>query len=124
MCITYPATFNRRPLTLILLYEEVFNLQSLRCTQNAVPIDCAVSNFGEVFGSFVKFLGWRESALAIFKMEHAHPFAKLLQHRDRILAGLRNPVAVHFEADQFGIGILGQDIEAGDTAQPAELVIV
>src|SRR5690348_4004284 len=57
-------------------------------------------------------------------MEHAHAFAKLLQHRDWILAGLGNPVAVHFEADQFGIGVLDKDIEAGGTAQLAELVIV
>src|SRR5436853_1700105 len=57
-------------------------------------------------------------------MEHAHAFAKLLQHRNWILTRLGNPVAVHFETDQCGIGILDKHIETGRGAELAELVIV
>src|SRR5690348_14351726 len=57
-------------------------------------------------------------------MEHAHAFAKLLQYHDWILTCLGNPVAVHFETDQFGISILDKDIEAGGGAKLAEFVIM
>jgi hypothetical protein len=56
MSIAYSETFNRRPFTLVLLDEEVLNPQSLRCSQNLLPVDSSISNFGEVLSSFVKFL--------------------------------------------------------------------
>src|SRR5215475_4616784 len=57
-------------------------------------------------------------------MEHTHAFPKLLQHCDRIPSGLCSPVAIHFEADQFGIRPFDKDIEAGGAAKLPELVIV
>src|SRR5215468_7512319 len=57
-------------------------------------------------------------------MEHAHTLPELLQHRHCILAGLCNPVAVHFEADQVWVGSLDKDIEARGTGETEELVIM
>ena len=56
MSITYSETFSRRPITFVLLDEEMLNPQSLRSSQNLFPVDSSISNFGKVLGSFVKFL--------------------------------------------------------------------
>src|SRR5437763_10556732 len=57
-------------------------------------------------------------------MKHANAIAQLAQHRHRIFSRLSDPVAVHLEENQFGIGLLNQSFESSGLAKTAEFIIV
>src|SRR5581483_3980992 len=72
----------------------------------------------------VELLGRWKSWLAVLEMQQPNPLSKSLQHRNWILARLRDPVAVHFEADQFGIGARDQRLKARGLSESPEFIIV
>src|ERR1035438_8053714 len=122
--ITTTQAFEGRSAAVVALHEIILHAGLFSGGNNRLPVDGAAADFGDMFGIRTQHLRCWKARLAVLKMQQLNAAAILLQHRDGVLAGLRNPVAVHFEANQFGVRVLSEDIEARSVAELLELVIV
>src|SRR5450755_4239377 len=122
--IAATQAFKGRSAAIVALHEIMLHAGLFSGGNYRLPVDGTAADFSDVFGIRTQHLGCREAGLAVLKMQQLNAAAIFLQHRDGILASLRNPVAVHFEANQFGIRVLSEDIEARGVAELLELIIV
>src|SRR5438067_2497126 len=66
----------------------------------------------------------REAGLAVLQVNHAHAFAELLKKLDRIVACLCYPITIKFEADEFRVCILQENVPASLRAETSKFIIV
>src|ERR1700687_646379 len=77
-----------------------------------------------MFRRRVLHLGGWESRLAILQVKQLDAVSVLLKHLQRIITGLRNPVTVHLNADEFGVAAIHHGFKTGCIPETAELIVV
>src|SRR5882762_4943869 len=77
-----------------------------------------------MFRRRVLHLGGWESRLAILQVKQLDAVSVLLKHLQRIPAGLRNPVTVHLNADEFRVAATHHDFKTSRLSEMTELIVV
>src|ERR1700693_603341 len=95
-----------------------------RGAKNAFPFDGSGADFRKVFRGVVLHLRYWKAWLAVFQMKQFDALAVSLEHLQRILSGLCDPIAIHLDADQFGIRQLHKSFETSGIAESKKFVVV
>src|SRR5258708_3974452 len=65
-----------------------------------------------------------ESGLAVLQVKHLDAVAVLLKHLQHIPAGLRNPVTIHLNADEFRVAAIHHCFKTSRVSETPELIVV
>src|SRR5271156_4561688 len=114
---TDAQALHRRQIARVALHEKMLHAIFLRGREDGLPVNRPRANLCKVLCRVVLHLRHRESRLAIFQMQQLDALAEALEHVQRVFAGLRHPVTIHFQANQARICGLHQLVEAGGAAK-------